>query len=414
MNDKNVLKSTWAAAFTVASVWFGTHVGGGFASGNQVIQYYSNYGYTSVIFPILAMGLLAIVMYIMMKFAKLSGFNNYKDTYAALYPKPWMEVFFEIFYIVIVLAAMASAVAGAGEVLANFIGVNYVGSGKVIMNLVIVAILIILTIFGIKLVRAASTVLSVAIIAITILLVVFGLTADYDSIVAQFTAQYDIQLAEYTHATGTAIWKGVLVYAAFQCVSIPPMIAAAHDLSLKGVKKANFLGWLMNGLALAASGWMLTKWYPLLASLQNAGKEFLAANPTATVATDPIVAFANALGIPNQTVLDIIGIKWLLVAFSVLLFCAFMSTCVTLVYTMIQRFEGKFFPNTIKNDKVRGTIVAALVIAICFAISLLGLTDIVKYAYGYDGYYALVVIVIPAFIWGIPKIKKLEAAKKAE
>ena len=414
MNDKSVLKSTWAAAFTVASVWFGTHVGGGFASGNQVIQYYSNYGYTSVIFPILAMGLLAVVMYIMMKFAKLSGFTNYKDTYAALYPKPWMEVFFEIFYIVIVLAAMASAVAGAGEVLANFIGVPYVGAGKVTMNLVIVAVLIILTIFGIKLVRAASTVLSVAIIVITALLVVFGLTADYDSIAAQLTSQYNVELAEYTNATATAIWKGVLVYAAFQCVSIPPMIAAANELSLKGVKKANILGWLMNGLALAASGWMLTKWYPLLASLQSAGKEFLAANPTATVATDPIVAYANALGIPNQTVLDLIGIKWLLVAFSVLLFCAFMSTCVTLVYTMIQRFEGKFFPNTIKNDKLRGTIVAALVIAICFAISLLGLTDIVKYAYGYDGYYSIVVIVIPAFIWGIPKIKKLEAAKKAE
>lgn len=414
MNDKSVLKSTWAAAFTVASVWFGTHVGGGFASGNQVIQYYSNYGYTSVIFPILAMGLLAVVMYIMMKFAKLSGFTNYKDTYAALYPKPWMEVFFEIFYIVIVLAAMASAVAGAGEVLANFIGVPYVGAGKVTMNLVIVAVLIILTIFGIKLVRAASTVLSVAIIVITVLLVVFGLTVDYDSIAAQLTSQYNVELAEYTNATATAIWKGVLVYAAFQCVSIPPMIAAANELSLKGVKKANILGWLMNGLALAASGWMLTKWYPLLASLDNAGKEFLAANPTATAATDPIVAYATALGIPNQTVLNLIGIKWLLVAFSVLLFCAFMSTCVTLVYTMIQRFEGKFFPNTIKNDKLRGTIVAALVIAICFAISLLGLTDIVKYAYGYDGYYSIVVIVIPAFIWGIPKIKKLEAAKKAE
>ena len=149
MNDKSVLKSTWAAAFTVASVWFGTHVGGGFASGNQVIQYYSNYGYTSVIFPILAMGILAIVMYIMVKFAKLSGFDNYKDTYSALYPKPWMEVFFEIFYIIIVLAAIASAVAGAGEVLANFIGLNYVGSTKIIMNLIIVAVLIILTIFGV-------------------------------------------------------------------------------------------------------------------------------------------------------------------------------------------------------------------------------------------------------------------------
>jgi uncharacterized membrane protein YkvI len=414
MNDKSVLKSSWAAAFTVASVWFGTHVGGGFASGNQVIQYYSNYGYSSVIFPILSMGLLAIVMYIMMKFARLSGFNNYKDTYCALYPKPWMEIFFEIFYIVIVLAAMASAVAGAGEVLANFIGVSYVGSGKVIMNLVIVAILIVLTIFGVKLVRAASTVLSVAIIVITALLVLFGLTADYDSIASQLTAQYNVQFADYTSDVGNAIWKGILVYAAFQCVSIPPMIAAAHDMSLKGIKRANILGWLMNGLALAASGWMLTKWYPLLASLQNAGKEFLAANPSATAATDPIVAYATALGIPNQTVLNLIGVEWLLVAFSVLLFCAFVSTCVTLVYTMIQRFEGKFFPNTIKSDKIRGIFVAAIAIAVCFAISLLGLTDIVKYAYGYDGYYAIVVIVIPAFVYGIPKIKKLEAAKKAE
>lgn len=277
MNDKSVLKSTWAAAFTVASVWFGTHVGGGFASGNQVIQYYSNYGYTSVIFPILAMGILAIVMYIMVKFAKLSGFDNYKDTYSALYPKPWMEVFFEIFYIIIVLAAIASAVAGAGEVLANFIGLNYVGSTKIIMNLIIVAVLIILTIFGIKLVRAASTVLSIAIIVITALLVVFGLAADYDSIAAQITSQHNLQLAEYTNDIGSAIWKGVLVYAGFQCVSIPPMIAASQDLSLKGIKKAHILGWLMNGLALAASGWMLTKWYPLLASMQTAGKEFLAA-----------------------------------------------------------------------------------------------------------------------------------------
>ena len=28
----------WGTAFSVASVWFGTHVGGGFATGNQAIQ----------------------------------------------------------------------------------------------------------------------------------------------------------------------------------------------------------------------------------------------------------------------------------------------------------------------------------------------------------------------------------------
>lgn len=81
---------------------------------------------------------------------------------------------------------------------------------------------------------------------------------------------------------------------------------------------------------------------------------------------------------------------------------------------MIQRFQGYCFPNAIKSEKVRGVIVAALVIAICFAISLLGLSGIVKYAYGYDGYYAILVIIIPTFVWGLPKVRKLEAEKKAQ
>lgn len=43
--DNKKLKSSWAAAFTVASVWFGTHVGAGFATGNQVVNYFVQYGW---------------------------------------------------------------------------------------------------------------------------------------------------------------------------------------------------------------------------------------------------------------------------------------------------------------------------------------------------------------------------------
>lgn len=399
MDNNKTAKSSWAVAFTVASVWFGTHVGGGFASGNQVVNYFSQYGWTAAIYPIIAMGILALVMYTVMKFAKLGGYTNYKDTFAALYPKPWMEIFFEIFYIVILLAAVAAAVAGAGQVLAEFLGFVYVGSVKIIFNLIIVAVLIVLSIFGIKLVRAASTVLSTAILITTAVVVVAGFVADFDGISEQLLAANAIEPVAFTVAPGKAIWLGIVVYAAFQCVSIPAMIAASQDLSVKGIKRANILGWLMNGLALAASGAMLTRWYPLLAALQNNGVSGFEAAVT---------------GIPNKTVLALIGIKWILVIFSVLLFCAFVSTCVTLVFTMIQRFQGYCLPNTIKSEKVRGIIVGAIVIGICFAISLLGLSGIVKYAYGYDGYYAILVIFIPVLVWGLPKIKKLEAAKKAE
>ena len=96
MENKN-LKNSWAIGFTVASVWFGTHVGGGFASGKQVIGYFAKFGAAAaLIYPILSMGILAFIMHVMLKFARLNGFTNYKDTYSALYPKPWMEIFFEI------------------------------------------------------------------------------------------------------------------------------------------------------------------------------------------------------------------------------------------------------------------------------------------------------------------------------
>ena len=414
--DKKKLSASWAIAFTVASVWFGTHVGGGFASGNQVIGYFAQFGSLgSLLFPLIAMGLLSIVMSIYLKFARLNGFDNYKDTFAALYPHPKMEVLFEIFYIVIILAAVAAAVAGAGEVLANFLGVPYVGAMKVVFNLLIVALLVLLSIFGVKLVAAASTVLSVAIMIITGVIVVVGLAKL--GMINDLATKFGVDLAEYTPQTGFSIFRATLVYCAFQCVSIPPMIAASNELNVKGTNRAAFLGWLMNGIALSLSAFMLSKWYPLLAALKAKAGEMAAAG---TLEGSDLVSFANATGIPNQTVLTLIGIKILLVIFSVLLFCAFVSTCVTLVYTMVQRFAPKLakfndtgdFIRGIQNETLRRVIVAVVAIALCFAISLLGLTTITTKVYGYDGYYALAVVVLPALIWGIPKNRKLEAAKK--
>ena len=417
--DNKSLKNSWAIAFTVASIWFGTHVGGGFASGNQIIGYFAQFGSLgSLIFPLISMGLLAFVMSIMLKFARLNGFDNYKDTFSALYPKPWMEIFFEIFYIVIILAAVAAAVAGAGEVLANFLHVPYVGAMKVIFNLLIVALLVLLSIFGVKLVAAASTVLSVAIMIITALIIIFGL-ANANTIKA-LAEQYGVTLTNYTPQTGFSIFRATLVYCAFQCVSIPPMIAAANEMGTTGTKRACILGWLMNGIALSLSAFMLSKWYPLLAALKAKATEL---NAAGNLAGSGLESFTNATGIPNQTVLTLMqNATWLLVIFSVLLFCAFVSTCVTLIFTMVQRFapklakfdsEGEFIAG-IQNETLRRVLVAVLAIAVCFSISLLGLTTITTKVYGYDGYYSLVVVVLPALIWGIPKNKKLEAELKAQ
>ena len=215
----------------MASVWFGTHVGAGFATGNQVVNYFVQYGWTAAIFPLLAMGILAVVMYIMMKFAKLSGFDNYKDTYRALYPKPWMEVFFEIFYIIIILAAVASCVDGAGGIVKSLIDLP-----DIVCNLVIIALLILLSIFGVDLIIKASTVLSTAILIVTAILVIMGFVVPIDAVAQELATENAAYasipaIADATPPTGLAgASRGVFAHPPPPSLSAPPCTDATPPL----------------------------------------------------------------------------------------------------------------------------------------------------------------------------------------
>ena len=55
-------KVSLATCFSVASVWFGSHAGGGFASGNQATQYYVQYGWYAPIMAFLSMVVLGLVL----------------------------------------------------------------------------------------------------------------------------------------------------------------------------------------------------------------------------------------------------------------------------------------------------------------------------------------------------------------
>jgi len=405
---ENKNKSSWAFAFTVASMWFGTHVGAGFATGNQVVGYFSKYGPYAALFPILAMGILALCMYVYMTYAKYNGFTNYKDVFKSVYPKPWMEIFFEIFYIVIILAAVAGCITGAAQIIAKIVGeTNYgvAGFGAVtwLYNGIATVTLIFLCIFGLNLIRIVSTGLTIAIIFTAILVGVIGL-AFGGTIDAVMAAHPEITAAPYVDNVGESIWRGVIIYAAFQCVSLPTMISGSAELSHKGIKRAAILGWVMNGFILAFSAFMLSKWYPLLKGMENAGPEFY--NAIANVGGLPTA-------LPNLTMLALTGMKALFWAYQVLLFCAFVSTSITLIFSMIDRFSPKLFPKTITNEKVRNFIVGAIVLGLCLMIAPLGLTKITTLLYGYDGYLAVAVIFLPAIIWALPAIRKMKA-KAAE
>ncbi len=365
-NEKS--KSSWMAAYSVASVWFGTHVGVGFATGNQAIQYYVQYGWIACFLPLLSMGILAIVMNEIMKFAKTRNLNSYKEVFAEMWaPYSKLEITMEIFYVIIILAAVGGAIATAASILESF-GISYT-----IATFIVGAIIVALSIFGVNLILKASAILSIIILIVSFIMYFAGIFEKSGEINQIFATQQASNI-------GAAIWNSIL-YNGFQNVSIPAMLAVAMTLNVKGIKRANILGWLMNGLALVVSSLMLLLWYNEISA-------------------------QGSLALPNLYVCQKMGYSWLYICYSVALFCAVISTDITLVYTMVTKYENAKIFNKIKNNNFKRIIIALIVIIFCMAISFFGLSNLVKYGYGFCGYIGLVFITIPVLTIVRKKNKK--------
>ena len=321
--------------------------------------------------PMIAMGILALVLKEAMTMATTRNMYTYKEVFTELWaPYTKLELTMEVFNFVIILADVGSAIAGAATLLTNY-GIPY-GIAVCIIGL----ILIFLVIFGVGLIIKASAIMSIVILIASFTMYFIAIANHSASIVEAISAG--------NAQAGTAIWK-TLVYSGFQCVAVPSMIAASSVLNAKGVKKASLLGWLMNGLALTVSCVMLLGWY------------------------DEVLA-AEATTLPNLFICNTLGIGVLSVCYQVSLFFAFISTCVTTIFTMVQKFENKVLVNTVTNLMARRIIVAIICIAVCMCVSMVGLDNIIKYAYGYCGYLGLVVITVPMLTIGHKKNKAYIAA----
>ncbi|MDU6250187.1 MAG: hypothetical protein E6612_14885 [Paeniclostridium sordellii] len=146
--------------FGVASVWFAAHVGGGFATGNQTMNFFVKEGWYTFWIPILIMGIIALVYRETMIMSRNHQAFDYRTLSKKLY-EPYdkiLSIVFEICYIIIVLLATGGSIAGSAALFNNF-GLNY-NLGVVITG----AILFLLTIFGATLIRSASSFMTIIIV----------------------------------------------------------------------------------------------------------------------------------------------------------------------------------------------------------------------------------------------------------
>ena len=110
--------------------------------------------------------------------------------------------------------------------------------------------------------------------------------------------------------------------------------------------------------------------------------------------------------IPTLTVCREMGMGWLTVVYGVCLLLCLISTGVTTTFGFVARFEKLPLFRKITFAPARSAVVAAFIIVLSMTISLVGLSNIIKYGYGYCGYLGIAVVVIPFLTVGVYKNRK--------
>lgn len=361
------------AMFSVASVLFGWHAGGGFATGNQANQFYVVSGWLGPLSALLAILLLTLTVRQAMVMYNQRGLRSYRQLFETLYhPLDKLEWAFELYYYIMVLMATSSSIAGAATLLVDAAGMPYL-----LAIVVIGALLLLLTMFGAGLVRKASSVMSVLILACALTIFIFGIFRRSGSVALTFTAEQDLSFLPQ------AVLKA-FQYAGFQCAAIPTMIACGTVLKdRKQCGKSMWISFVMNGAALCLSVVMLLGWKEIYTAIEGGET------------------------IPTLTVCKEMGVTPLVWAYYICLFLCFLSTGVSAVFGVANRFEAlPAFQRRVKSGTVRRLSVSLLVMVAAMAVSLAGLTNIIKYGYGYCGYIGIALIILPFLTVAVYKNRK--------
>lgn len=358
-------------AISVGMVLFSAHAGGGFATGNQANTFFISLGWPGIISAILSIFLLTATMREAMIMFNQRGLSSYKELFKTLFhPFDKLSVFFEIFFYIMVVMAIAAAISGAASALQEYFAINYK------FYVVVVGMLVLsLTIFGANLVRKASTFMGIAILVTAISIYTLG-SFQGENFVTVLTKDF----GSFGFENLPRAILNSFVYAGFQCVTLPTMIVCGKVLKDRSqVSRAMKFSFAVNSIALVLSIVMLNSWKSFYTTVEG------------------------GTTLPTLTVTNSIGWKWLFAIYGLCLVLCLISTGVTTTFGFVSRFENSKVLNKIASQTKKRVVVAAFIITVSMAISMVGLTNIIKYGYGYCGYLAIAVVVVPFLTIGVYK-----------
>lgn len=371
----------------VATVWFSTHCGAGFASGTQELQYFANHGWFGVFLPILTFIIIAVTYYVALETARQTdkwGYDAWsKEAYGSA--SKILTPALDVSIIITTIAATAATIATGG-----LLGKQYLGLPVFVGSLLMFVIITLLVIFGENVVRKNAMVMTAIILIIISIVLIAGLIKFAPQISKLMSERYVNPNATKWSIKGSAstvpgnfgnalMWA--LTYAGFQVAAIGGITSSFKGGLYKNEAKGSMiLGAIMNILMLVGICLLIFSGMP-------------------DIYTDQVARTLPTIYIVNQ-----LHIKSLAVLYPILLFLALITTAVGFIFGMVQRIDPYVMKDT-KKPLLKKTIISVLCLAVCYAVSKLGLMVIVATAYRYLGIVNWFIIILPLWFIGFKKIK---------
>jgi uncharacterized membrane protein YkvI len=217
------VKKNWTAAFQIAAVYVGTVVGAGFATGKEIVEFFSRFGLFGFISILLSGYLLVFLGSKLMRMAAHIKAESYQEFNEYLFGK-WAGKGINIIMLFMLLGVSAVMLAGAGAVFEEQLGLP-----KDIGVFLTIFLSIIVMLIGIKGLFAVNTFVVPLMITFSLMLMVFSVRMPH----------FVNQLLFVPHADDG--WKSVLApfsYTAFnlalaQAVLVPIATEIKDDWTIK-------------------------------------------------------------------------------------------------------------------------------------------------------------------------------------
>lgn len=378
--DTKKKRNAFFAAFPLACMWFGYHVGPTLASGSLSMNYYIRYGIQCFFFPLITYAIGGFFLYFGMKAAYMYKATNYDEYMHVLYPKRWKLIspLWNLNQVINDIIGFSSMLAFGSSLLNTWFGI-----APTVGSLIVAVICFLFIVKGLNVLKRCSTGLSVLLIVgiavTTILMVVnFG-----DDIADKFKSGW---VPPDGPNTGVALKKAT-VYGFSAMAGIIKMINYSDQIQNR--KEAAIFAF--GGSIMA----VITVMGTMLIMLPYIDDLFLVGTPIVY----ELKVFAISI------------YPWLYPVFTILLFCAMLTSAPMFLMNEVNRWSNnkKVFPDNgkIKSMPVRRLIVFVVFTVITFAISMFGFDTIINVFYQYCGYVAMPMVAIP-IILSIPKVRKLE------